>query len=147
MKNGKGGLCLKAYILRKIILHGCVSAAVCVLLGLFSRGGRLYAGFGAAFLGAAYLLAAWLRWLKAGGTDLLRLLKRREARQVPYFHQRDKQKTPGAWPGRGKFPYEDSLDSERQQKDSVLPAQARLRGDAAAFGLCGAVLLAVSLFI
>ena len=54
---------MKAYILRKIILHGCVSAAVCVLLGLFSRGGRLYAGFGAAFLGAAYLLAAWLRWL------------------------------------------------------------------------------------
>ncbi len=138
---------MTAYIFRKILLHGCVSAALCVLLGLFSRGGRLYAGFGAAFLGAAYLLAAWLRWLKAGGTDLLRLLRRREVQQVPYFHQRDKLKTPGVWPGRGKFPYEDSLDSERQQRERGLPPRSRLQGDAAAFGVCGLALLAVSLFI
>ena len=138
---------MTAYILKKILLQGCISAALCALMGLFSRGGRMYAGFAAAFLGAAYLLAAWLRWLRAGGTDLLRLLRRRETPQVPYFHQRDKLKTPGVWPGRGKFAYEDSLDSERQQRDSALPAPSRQRGEAAAFGVCGLALLAVSLLI
>ena len=139
---------MRNYIIKKLLLHGCISACLCVLMGLFSRGEWLYAGFTAAFLGAAYLLAGWLRWLRAGGTDVLRLVRRKNAHQVPYFHQRDKQKIPGIWPGKGKFVYEDSLESEAQERyDSEVPPGKRLQADAAAFGLCGVALLVISLFI
>jgi len=124
-------------IARKLLLHLALCAVICLALARFSVGGALYAGFAAAFLGAAYLLAAWLRLLKGGGTDLLGRLKRKAPPKTPYFHS----------PHAVRRHESDSLEDEQTERQGELPPELALRLDALVFALCGAVMLAVSLLI
>lgn len=132
------------YFCKKLALHLGVSAATCAAVWVFSAQGRLYAGFAAGFLGAAYLLAGWLRYLKAGGTDILSRLRRKSGPQVPYFHRNDKTRTPGVLPTKRRFDYADGLEEERQDSLREIPPKLRLRAEAAAFTLCGAAMMVVS---
>ena len=124
-------------VARKLILHLALCAVICLALARFSVGEQLYAGFAAAFLGAAYLLAAWLRWLKSGGTDLMGRFRRKTPPQTPYFHS----------PRTARRHESDSLEDERDERDGNLPEPLRLRLDALAFALCGAVMLVVSMLV
>lgn len=133
------------YTIKKTIIHLALSGGICALIGVLSAHGRLYAGFAAAFLGAAYLLSAWLRFLKSSGTDVGAWLRRKAPPGVPYFHRRDKQGKSGLYGGKGRF--EDSLADEQNDRDEHLPLKIRLRGDALSFVLCGILLLVSSLYI
>lgn len=133
------------YTVRKTMIHLALSGGICVLIGVLSAHGRVYAGFAAAFLGAAYLLSAWLRFLKSSGTDVGAWLRRKAPPGVPYFHRREKQSKSGLYGGKDRF--EDSLTDEQNEREEHLPLKVRLRGDALSFVLCGVLLLVSSLYI
>jgi len=58
------------YTLKKFAYHMAVCAVIWLLIDRLSPQGRLYAGWFAGFLGAAYFLAAWLSFLKKQGYEL-----------------------------------------------------------------------------
>lgn len=133
------------YLAKKIGGTLAMGALLCVAVGLWSREGRVYAGFLAAFLGAAFLLTAWLRVLKAKGTDLFGRLRRKENTGVPYFHRGDKEKRAGLRPGRDRRGPQDSIAFEQEENAPEL--QLRMRWDAIAYSACGVAFLLVSLMI
>lgn len=141
----EGVLNLAFYTMKKTMIHLALSGGICALIGVLSAHGRIYAGFAAAFLGAAYLLSAWLRFLRSSGTDVGAWLRRKAPPGVPYFHRRDKQGKSGLYGGKSRF--EDSLADEQDERDEYLPLKTRLRGDALSFILCGTLLLISSLCI
>ena len=166
----------RIYILRKSVVVLAVSSLIVLAMGLFSVGSWTYAGFAAAFLGAAYLLNAWVKYMRARGRRVLP--GRRQARSLtlrsrraPYFHRNEKTDRPGI--RSIGYHYEDSLEDEHEdeqkdsledehedeQKDSLedehedeqddgrLPEPLRLKADSTAYAICGALLLIASLFI
>ncbi|MBQ9535850.1 MAG: hypothetical protein IJU78_08405 [Clostridia bacterium] len=76
---------LLAPILKKYLWHASAGAAVWLLVRVFSPQGRVYAGWTAALLGACYLLAGWISWLRRRGTDFGALLRRRRPPETPYY--------------------------------------------------------------
>jgi hypothetical protein len=136
------------YFVRKTLVRAGVGAALCLLVGLFSAGGRLYSGFASAFLGAAFLLAAWLKLPRPGGGGILGRLWSEKAPGVPYFHQKDKDGRAGIFPGRRgeRDPGERPFGGDRQQGDGRAEGR-RQRCDAAAWAVCGAAFLLASLAV
>lgn len=149
-----------------------ISALVILIVGLFSKGGRVYAGFAAALLGASYLLSAWVRFMRARGREVLPKLKLPSRRRAPYFHRNDKTDRPGIRSVGYHFADFDGLDDEAEetagdaasdvagyddgrstgtQTDACVSEQLtgpqRQKAVSAAYAICGALLLTASLFI
>jgi len=141
-------------ILRKSIVILAVSSLIVLAVGLFSVGGWTYAGFAAAFLGAAYLLNAWAKFTRARNRRIFPSFRRTSRsspsglRSAPYFHRKDKTDRPGI--RSVGYHFNDSLEDEAEddsEDDGRLPAPLRLKATSAAYAICGAVLLIASLFI
>ena len=136
------------YTIKSFAWRLALGALVCLLMGLFSTGGAVYAGFAGGFLGALFLLMGWLKLLKTRGTDIWGLLKRKSPPEAPYFHRKDKQSPPSVWPGKNRFRHDDGLEADASSGyDSDLSEGQRLKGDAWGGMLSGVILLAASLFI
>ncbi len=73
------------YTLKKFAYHMVAGVLVWFLVGLFSREGRLYAGWAVGVLAAMYLLAAWFSYLKSRGTDVMKLIRRKRPPDTPYY--------------------------------------------------------------
>ena len=103
-------------ILSKSIVILAVSSLIVLAMGLFSVGGWTYAGFASAFLGAAYLLSAWGKFMRALGRRVLPDFRRalrlpsRGLRRAPYFHRKEKTDRPGI--RSVGYHFEDSLEDE-----------------------------------
>lgn len=128
------------FTLKKTMLHLALSIALCLAVWLFSGGGAVYAAFMAGFLGAAYLLAAWLTFLKTKGKDFFAMLKRKKEPEVPYFHRKDKGSASRLRFFRERHDYDDD-------GDPAVPLDKLLRERCAAlaFLICGTVMLIASL--
>jgi len=137
-------------ILSKSVVILVVSSLIVLAVGLFSVGGWIYAGFAAAFLGAAYLLSAWVKFMRTRNRRVLPDFGRasrsrsRELRRAPYFHRKEKTDRPGV--RSVGYHFNDSLEDEAEG-DGRLPAPLRQRAAAAAYAICGALLLIASIFI
>ena len=131
-----GGITLKAYIWKKTLINLAIGTILSTAVAGLATEGKRSGGYMAAFLGAVYLLWAWITYSKIGG-GLLTRLKFLQKPEVPYFHRRDKQTR-----------YDDSLAEENQDRlDAILPIPARYRADAIAYLMCGAVLLVLSMIL
>ena len=134
------------FIIQKIAIVLCVSAAAVIATGFFSTGGRTYAGFMAALLGAAYLLNAWVKFMKARGRMGLPRFKFKSPPEAPFFHRSDKTERP-AFRFMGRH-FNDSLDEEMEDAlNESLPGPLRLKASAAAYAVCGVLMLSASLFV
>ncbi len=129
------------YTLKKTFLHLSLSVFLCLAVWLFSEHNQVYAGFMAGFLGAAYLLASWLAYLKHKGSDPFAFLKRKRSPSVPYIHRRDKGSASRLRFFRERHEYED----DGADDDNPLDKNARTRCNAIAFLACGAVMLVLSM--
>lgn len=125
--------------LKKTLLHITISVVLCFAVWLFSNGGAIYALFMAGFLGAAYLLAAWVAYLKGRGKDIFAFLRPRSAPDVPYAYRRDKEGPSRLRFFRERHAYDDDGGADGANH------KAKSRCDALSFLICGAVMLAVSL--
>ena len=146
------------FILSKSIVILAVSSLIVLAMGLFSAGGWTYAGFAAALLGAAYLLNAWVKFMRARNRRVLPNFRRmsrtllRGLRRAPYFHRKEKTDRPGI--RSVGYHFEDSLEDEAEddseyeaEGEGRLPVALRLKAASAAYAICGVVLLIASLFI
>jgi hypothetical protein len=133
------------YVVKKIFWHLLWGAAVWLLIDLFSPAGARYAGWFAGFLGACYLLAGWLSWLRSRGTDLSRLLRRKRAPEVPYYlrgPEKDR-KTRLSINGNRHF-FDDDLADSAAERVTGVPRDALARWKALAFLVVGVLLLTLS---
>ena len=136
------------FILQKIAIVLSVSAAIVVATGLFSTGGRTYAGFMAALLGAVYLLNAWVKYMKSRGRMSLPRFKFKSPPVAPFFHRNDSDKIERpAFRFAGRH-FNDSLEEEMEDAmNESLSEPLRLKAEAAAYTVCGLFMLIGSLFI
>ncbi len=126
--------------LKKTMLHLMMSVLLCLAVWTFSGGGAVYAGFMAGLLGAAYLLAAWLMYLKSRGKDPFAFLKRNKTPSVPYFHRKEK----GVSSKLRFFHERHELEDDGLGTDGSDPKEKSQCG-ALAFLICGVVMLVMSL--
>ena len=134
------------FIIKKIAIILASSAVLCLLVSTFSKGGRLYAGFTAGFLGAAFILASWSNLLRANGRRMFPFLRRQSSPAVPFFHQNEKKLRLGFFSGKSFFA--DSLEDETEEYlNEMLPFPVRLKALAVSYAICGAVMFAASFFI
>lgn len=115
-----------------------VGLGLCALLRLWAAH-PAYPGFLAGLLGALWLLAAWLKYLKSRGTDVFSGF-RRQRREVPYFLRSPRSRRPrltlsGVW-----HAYDDDLGDA-----PAFPEQLRL--DALACLISACALLLASQFL
>ncbi|MGI6666520.1 MAG: hypothetical protein ACOX5Q_03550 [Bacillota bacterium] len=136
---------MTAYAVRNLVWHLTACLAACMVIGRFSPEGRVYAGFMAAFLGTAYLLAGWLAYLKSIGTDLVSKFKGKLPPEPPYFHRREKTRKPLLRLGRNVHPIDDDLAETADDRSGGIPPNQRHRIDAACFAAVGLTMLVLSL--
>ena len=136
------------YTLKKIALHLALCAAVWLAVYYFSREGRMYAGWAAGVLGAAYLLSAWFSFLKTRDTDFLSLLRRKRPPQAPYYLRgADKQPKPSLTINQIRHEYDDDLaEAEAERQSERFPLIVRQRLNAVAWSAVGLAMLAWSFF-
>jgi len=136
----------KHFVIRKTVILLFVSAAIVIMMGLFSKEKWIYASFASSLLGASYLLYAWVNFMKAKNRWVLPRLKRKKPPETPYFHQNEKAEKPGH-----RFAsqhYSDSLEEEAEDRaEENLPKPAYFKAMAAVYTICGFVMLAASFFI
>ncbi|HHW27183.1 MAG TPA: hypothetical protein GXX23_07580 [Firmicutes bacterium] len=133
------------YAIRNLVWHLAACLGVCWAVGRFSSEGPVYAGFMAAFLGSAYLLAGWLAYLKSIGTDLVSKLKGRQPPEVPYFHRKQKTRRPLLRLGRKIHTIDDDLAETVNDQAGGIPPDRRHKIDAACYAVVGLMLLVLSL--
>ncbi len=135
-------------IVKKSLIFLVSSLLACAVISRLSDGGLIYAGFLAAFIGAAFLLGAWLSFMKARGGDIAAMFKRKPRQEVPYIHRRDKTRAPGVMKGKYKYLIDDDMEEdERQRRDEILPPDKYHMAVAASRMACGIVMLLVSIYI
>ncbi|MCE5236297.1 MAG: hypothetical protein ABFC62_00045 [Clostridiaceae bacterium] len=125
--------------LKKTLLHLTISVLLCLAVWLFSDGGAVYALFMAGFLGAAYLLAAWLAYLKGRGRDVFAFLRRDKTPAVPYAYRREKESPSHLRFFRERHAYDDDGGADGAG------GKIKARCDALSFLICGTVMLALSM--
>lgn len=135
------------YGIRKFLWHGGIGVAIWLILNRFSALGQVYAGWFAGLLGACYLLAGWLDWLKSRGTDLGKLLRRKRPPEVPYYLRgADKSIRPKLGIGGNRHTFEDDLSDGPETAEAGLGKKQTLISRAGAFAAVGVFLLALSAF-
>lgn len=132
------------FVAKKCLWHICLGILVWLVVCAFSSWGRIYAGWMAGLMGACYLLAGWLSWLKSKGTDLMSLIRRKKPPEVPYYLRGvDKNIKPKIGIGGNRHKFDDEKPSE---EDSDMDRNQLFRGRAFAWGIAGAFLLFLSAF-
>lgn len=91
-------------------------------------------------MGACWLLAAWVKYLKSKGTDLFRGLRRQQT-EVPYYLRSEKNKKPRLSLNGNRHLFNDDLADSPE-----LPEPRRLKLDALSCLIAAVVLLAWSQF-
>lgn len=139
-----GGLRMVRYVFKKLLYHMCACLLVWFLIAEFSAGGRLYAGWFAGFLGACYLLAGWLSYLKSKGTDLAGLLRRKSAPETPYYLRgAGKERRPRLRLSGIRHAFDDGL-AEAEEQDAPFPKATRYRLNAVAWAVNGVLQFVLS---
>lgn len=133
------------FTLKKTVAHLILCALLCCAVWLFSDGGSVFAGFMAGFLGAAYLLAAWMAYLRGRGKRLFDFFRREKAPTVPYMYRKEKESPSRMRFFRERHEYDDGGAPDAD--DDTLDGKAKSRCSALAFVICGAAMLCVSLFL
>ena len=139
----------KIYIIKKTLINLAIGIGLSVVTAFFltADDGRPYGGYLAAFLGAIYLLMAWISYSRQKG-GLFANFKLTRKREPPYFLRQDKQQHRKAFPLVTYRHDDDGLEEENQDRlDELLPKPARFRADAISYLICGISLLCLSLFI
>ena len=135
------------YVAKKTLWHLGAGLLVWLLVGAFSAWGRIYAGFAAGFLGACYLLAGWLCWMKAGGTDLMGRIRRQKPPEVPYYLRGvDKADKPRWGIGGNRHTFADEEPEPANLPPEGTAPKAELKGKALSWALAGVLLLLLSAF-
>ena len=135
------------YFLKKLIWHAALGVFIFLIVKKFSPLGSVYAGWTAGFIGACYLLAGWLRYLKSKGTDLLALIRRRGKPEVPYYLRGPEKlrKTKLSFNG-NRHVFDDDEEEILAQDEFAKDPISQLRISALAFACTGALLLLLSFF-
>ena len=135
------------YAVKKILWHGGIGVILWLALNQFSLLGRIYAGWFAGLMGACYLLAGWLNWLKTRGVDLGKLLRRKRPPAVPYYLRGvDKSIRPKLGIGGNRHTFEDGLFHGQEAEEAGLGERQACFSRAAAFAAVGMFLLILSAF-
>lgn len=104
---------------------------------------RAHSGFVAAFMGACWLLAAWVQYLKSNGVDFFRGF-RREAREVPYYLRAEKDRKPRLSINGNRHSFDDGLNESADLSGEGASERSMRRANMWAFLIAGTVLLAWS---
>ncbi len=133
-------------ILKKALWHTAVGLLLWAVVGLFSPGKWLYAGWFAGLFAACYLLAAWIVFMKHHGTDLKKLLTRNHGPEVPYYLRGvDKQPRPRlTWAGTRHFFDDDGVPPAAGFSDLTPKQQGAVRE--LAFGTVAILFFILSAF-
>lgn len=102
---------------------------------------RAYSGYLAAFMGACFLLAAWIQYMKSKGTDIFRGLRRRKQPEVPYYLRGEKVKKTRLGIFGNRHTFDDDLDENADIDSADLDEAQRRRINAAAFLVTGLLLI------
>lgn len=133
-------------VAKKFIWHLVACLLVWGLVRALLPEGRLYAGWMAGFLGACYLLAAWLAWLRGRGTDLGALLRRKRPPEAPYYLRAEKDRKPRLSALRGsRHFFDDDLEDAVDAADP-LPRREREQVRFLAFLATGLAMMTLSFF-
>jgi len=133
------------YLAKKCVWH--LGVGLLGYLAVTVLASRMHAGWFAGFLGACYLLAGWVCWMKGDGTDLPALLRRKRPPEVPYYLRGvDKTIKPKWGIGGNRHTFEDEeTESANVMPEELSPkGQLRLRGISLA--AVGVLYLLVSFF-
>ncbi|MGI5977565.1 MAG: hypothetical protein ACOX68_07725 [Candidatus Limivicinus sp.] len=135
------------FIIKKFIYHLLIGICICVLIFFFSNGGRLYSGWFSALLGACYILAAWLLFLKSRGSDITKVFRRTPTDSVPYYLRGpNKEYSPKLRFNGVKHVIEDDLDGTENDNSSLgLPPAKYFLAKSIAFLSVGIVFIVISL--
>ncbi len=135
------------YFAKKFIWHAALGVFVWLIVRRFSPLGSVYAGWTAGLMGACYLFAGWLRYLKSRGTDLIALIKRRGKPEVPYYLRGPEKlrKTKISFSG-NRHVFDDDEEEILGRDDFAKDPVRQLRVSALAFACNGALLLLLSFF-
>lgn len=102
---------------------------------------RAYSGYLAAFMGACFLLAAWIQYMKSKGRDIFRGLRRRKGPEVPYYLRSEKVKKTRLGIFGSRHDFDDDLDENADADVANANESERHKLNAAAFAVTGALLL------
>ena len=102
---------------------------------------RAYSGYLAAFMGACFLLAAWLQYVKSKGSDIFRGLRRRKEPEVPYYLRGEKVKKTRLSIFGNRHTFDDDLDENADVNSDDVNDKERHKINAAAFLVTGLLLL------
>lgn len=108
---------------------------------------RMHAGWFAGFLGACYLLAGWVCWMKGDGTDLPALIRRKRPPEVPYYLRGvDKTIKPKWGIGGNRHTFEDEEGEPSNLPPEELSPKGQLRLRGISLASVGVLFLLVSFF-
>ena len=133
------------YLAKKCIWHLGIGILGYLAVTVFAS--RMHAGWFIGFLGACYLLAGWVCWMKGDGTDLPALMRRKRPPEVPYYLRGvDKAIKPKWGIGGNRHTFEDEeVESANLMPEDLSPkGQLRLRG--VSLALVGVIFLLFSFF-
>lgn len=132
---------------KKYLWHIAFGLAVWLCVRLLSPGGSVYAGWTAGLLGACYLLAGWVSWMKCRGTDLSALLRRKRPPEVPYYLRgTDKTVRTRLSLNGNRHTFDDDLAETADPLSEEHPKETLWRIRAAAWAAVGVTLLILSAF-
>lgn len=133
------------FALRKTLTNLIVCLVLYALVARFSQGGQVYAGWLAGVLGACYLLAGWLAFLRTKGSRPFQAFRRKYPPEVP-----DSLKNPGFMARRRRSLFglsyleNDSLREEAEDDLSDLPEKSRFLVSALIYTVLGVAMLILS---
>ncbi len=138
---------LLAPIGKKYLWHVAFGAAVWLAVRLLSPSGSVYAGWTAGLMGACYLLAGWISWMKCRGTDLSALLRRKRPPEVPYYLRgADKSVRPRLSLNGTRHTFDDDLTETADPVGEAFSKETVWKIRAAAWAAVGITLLVLSAF-
>lgn len=135
------------YVLKKSSWHLAVGLLGYVAVAALTPQGRIYAGWFSGFLGACYLLAGWVSWMKGDGTDLPALIRRKRPPEVPYYLRGvDKHVKPRWGIGGNRHTFQDEVPEPANLPPEDLSPKGQLRLRGVSLGLVGVFFLLLSCF-
>ena len=128
------------YALKKAAFNFCLCVIVWFAADRLAAEPR-YAGWIAAFVGACYLLAGWLQYLKSNHVDIVARFRRRKSKETPYFLRGEKQaKTRIGFNG-NRHDFDDDMETAAEAEDDDIPVEQRRRLTALVYLIVGIVAL------
>ena len=133
------------YLAKKCVWH--LAVGLLGYIAVAALASRMHAGWFAGFLGACYLLAGWVCWMKGDGTDLPALMRRKRPPEVPYYLRGvDKTIKPKLGIGGNRHTFEDEEDAPSNLPPEELSPKGQLRLRGVSLALVGLLFLLLSFF-